>query len=88
MQSVMFFNSMNLGSHSIMQGYHYSNESHSLSLSLSFFFFSCAAPEAYGDSQAGGLIGATAMGLRHSHSNVGSEPRLQLTPHLKAMTDP
>ena len=48
---------------------------------LSFFFFclfaiSWAAPTAYGGSQARGLIGATATGLRQSHSNAGSEPRL------------
>ena len=31
-----------------------------------------AVPEAYGGSQARGLIGATAAGLHHSHSNAGS----------------
>ena len=36
---------------------------------------------AYGGSQARGLIGATAAGLRHSHSSSGSEPCLQPTPH-------
>ena len=35
---------------------------------------------AYGGSQAGGRIGAVAAGLHHSHSNVGSEPRLRPTP--------
>ena len=35
----------------------------------------------YGGSQARGQIGATAAGLRHSHSNAGPEPRLQPTPH-------
>ena len=43
-----------------------------------FFFvflpFSWAALAAYGDSQARGLIGAVATGLRQSHSNTGSEP--------------
>ena len=48
-----------------------------------FFVFSRATPEAYGDSQARGLIGVVATGLRQSHSNVGSEPRLQPTPQLK-----
>ena len=43
------------------------------------FAFSRAAPVAYGDSQARGRIGATAAGLRHSHSNTGSEPRLRPT---------
>ena len=31
-----------------------------------------ADPTAYGGSQARGLIGAMATGLRHSHSNAGS----------------
>ena len=44
------------------------------------FAFSRAAPAAYG----GSLIGAVATGLRQSHSNVGSEPRLQTTPQLMA----
>ena len=47
------------------------------------FFFLClfrAAPTSYGGSQARGLIGATAAGLCHSHSNARSEPRLQPTP--------
>ena len=35
------------------------------------FIFSRAALPAYGGSQARGLIGAAAAGLRHSHSNVG-----------------
>ena len=34
----------------------------------------------YGGSQARGLIGAIAVGLRHSHAR--SEPRLQPTPQL------
>ena len=60
---------------------------------LYFFFFSLfaiswAAPVAYGSSQARGLIGAVATGLHQSHSNAGSEPRLQPTPQLTAMPDP
>ena len=43
---------------------------------------------AHGGSQARGLIGAVAAGLHHSHSNVGSEPGLRLTPQLMAMPDP
>ena len=43
---------------------------------------------AYGGFQAMGLIRATAAGLYHSHSNVGSKPHLQPTPHLTAMEDP
>ena len=63
----------------------------------SFFFFFClfvvvaiswAAPAAYGGSQARGRIGAVATGLRQSHSNAGSEPRLQPTPQLRATPDP
>ena len=43
------------------------------------FFVFCpfvAVPTAYGGSQAGGLIGAVAAGLHHSHSNTRSKPRL------------
>ena len=46
-----------------------------------------AAPAAYGGSQARGPIGAIAAGLRQSHSNAGSEPRLQPTPQLTATPD-
>ena len=42
---------------------------------------------AYGSSQARGLIGATAAGLGHSHSNAGSEPHFRPTPQLTAMLD-
>ena len=52
------------------------------------FAISWAAPSAYGDSQARGLVGAVAAGLHHSHSNVASELRLQPTPQLTAMPDP
>ena len=48
------------------------------------FAFSRAAPVAYGGAQARGLIGAVAAGLHESHSNAGSEPRLQPTPQLTA----
>ena len=54
---------------------------------LSFVFFR-AAPVAYGDSQARGLIGAVAASLRHSHSNVRSEPPLCPTPQLTATPGP
>ena len=43
---------------------------------------------AHGVSQAGGHIGAVAVSLHQSHSNAGSEPRLQPTPQLTAMPDP
>ena len=49
---------------------------------------SWAAPVAYGGSQARGLIGAVATSLRQSHSNMGSEPRLQPTPQLTPTLDP
>jgi len=57
-----------------------------------FFFFgflaiSWAAAAAYGGSQARGLIGAVATGLRQSHSNAGSELSLQPTPQLTATPD-
>ena len=38
-------------------------------------------------SQARGQIGDVAAGLHHSHSNVGSESRLQPTPQLMATRD-
>jgi len=50
--------------------------------------FSSTTPAAYGVSQARGLIGAVAAGLCQSHSNVGSELRLQPTPQLTATPDP
>ena len=55
-----------------------------------FFFlvFSRATPMANGGSQARGRIGAVAAGLRQSHSNAGSEGRLQPTPELRATLDP
>ena len=40
------------------------------------FAFSGTAPKAYGGSQGRGPIGATAAGLRHSHSNAGPKPHL------------
>ena len=48
---------------------------------------SWAAPVVYGGSQARGRIGAVAAGLHQSHSNAGSEPRLQPTPQLTATPD-
>ena len=42
----------------------------------------------YGGSQARGLIGAVAAGLRQGHSNTESEPRLRPTPELMATPDP
>ena len=53
-----------------------------------FFAFSSAAPAAYGGSQARGLMGAVATGLRQSHSNARSEPRLRPTPKLTATLNP
>ena len=53
-----------------------------------FFAFSRAALKAYGGSQARGPVGAVDASLRHSHSNVGSEPRLRPTPQLTATPDP
>ena len=44
-----------------------------------FFLLFRATSSAYGVSQARGLIGATAAGLHHSHSNTGPEPRLRPT---------
>ena len=52
------------------------------------FLSSRAAPAAYGGSQARGLIGAVATGLRHGQSSVGSEPCLQPWPQLMAGLNP
>ena len=52
------------------------------------FAFSRAAPLAYGGSQARGQIRAVSTSLRHSHSNVRSEPHLWPTPQLTATPDP
>ena len=49
-----------------------------------FLLFLWATPAAYGGSQARGRIRAVATGLRQSHNNTGSEPRLQPTPQLTA----
>ena len=43
-----------------------------------FFFFFRTTPMAYVSSQTRGQIGATAVSLHHSHSNVGSKPCLTL----------
>ena len=62
-----------------------------IALAGSFFFFfafSRAVPVACGGSQVRGQIGAVAAGLHQSHSNVGSEPRLQPTPQLMVTQDP
>ena len=64
-----------------------------MGIELKTFFFclfaiSWAAPVAYGGSQARGLIGAAATSLHQSHSNAGSEPRLQPTAQLTATPDP
>ena len=55
-----------------------------------FLYFSLfrATPVAYGGSQDKGPIRAVASTLCQGHSNVGSEPRLQPTPHLTAMLNP
>ena len=55
---------------------------------ICIFAISWAAPAAYGGSQARGLIRAVATSLRHSYSNVESEPHLQPTPQLMATLDP
>ena len=52
------------------------------------FAISWAASAAYGGSQATGLTGAVATGLRQSHSNAESKPRLRPTPQLPATPDP
>ena len=44
-----------------------------------YFIFFRATPMAYGSCQVRLLIGATATGLYHSHSNSGSQPHLRTT---------
>ena len=51
-------------------------------------FYFRAVSVAYGGSQARALIGATAAGLHHSHSNEGYESCLRPIPQLTAMLDP
>ena len=57
-------------------------------MSMFFVAISQAALVAHGGSQARGLIRAVAAGLRQSHSNAGSKPRLQPTPQPTATPDP
>ena len=49
---------------------------HTFFFFLSFFLLFGAVPAACGGFQARGQIGATAAGLHHSHSNIGSKPHL------------
>ena len=56
-------------------------------LNFFFFFLFRAAPMAYGDSQASGLIGAVATGTHHSHSHTRSKLHLQSTPQLTTILD-
>ena len=60
----------------------------SQSASALFFLLFRTAAEAYESSQARDWIGATAAGLHHRHSNVGSKPHLWSIPQLRAMLDP
>ena len=55
-------------------------------LSYFYFYFVFLGPQhaAYGSSQARDPIGAAAAGLRYSHSNIRSEPRLWPSPQLTA----
>ena len=61
-----------------------------LSPFFSFFLFVYfrAAPKTYVGSQARGRIGAEATGLRHGHSNMGSEPHLRPASQPTVMPDP
>ena len=53
-----------------------------------FVLLFMATPEAYGGSQARGLIGATEAVHSHSHSNARSETCLRPTAEFTAMPDP
>ena len=61
--------------------YHYHHHYH-------YFCLFGATSAAYISSQAKGQIRAVAAGLRHSHSNSGSELHLRPTPQLTATPDP
>ena len=52
------------------------------------FFVFCLFRAAYGGPQAKGLIGAAAAGLRQSHSNTRSKPRLWPTPQQHRILSP
>ena len=56
--------------------------------SSSFFFNFSAEHAAYGSSQARGRSGATAAGLYHSYSNMGSKSHLRPLPQLTATLNP
>ena len=58
-----------------------------LHLNKALCLFWGATLMAYGSFQARGQIGATAASLRHSHSNLRSEPRLQPAPQLMETPD-
>jgi len=76
--------------HPVTEGHYMAKLSHFHEKPFFFFVFfaiSWATPAAYGGSQARGRIGAVATSLRQSHSNAGSEPRLQPTPQLTATPD-
>ena len=55
---------------------------------LFFFLLGRAVLVEYGGSQARAPVRAVTAGLCQNHSNMGSEPRLQPTPQLTAMTNP
>ena len=71
-----------------MTGSYYYREIQTFFWGGGFCLFLRVAPLAYGGSQAWGLIGATAAGLGHSHSNVGFEPCLPPIPQLTETPDP
>ena len=58
-----------------------------MAINIYIFCLYRATPAAYGGSQVRGLIRAVATGLRQSHSNLGSEARLQPTPQFMATPD-
>ena len=63
-----------------------SGEAYSSPCSFFFLFLLFRAePEAYGSSQARGLVVAAAASLHYSHSDAGSELHLWPIPLLRAM---
>ena len=61
---------------------------HESLMKASFSFFWFLGPHLWHMEVPRGLIRATAASLQHSHSNEGSELRLQPTPQIMAVLDP
>ena len=76
--------------HSSLQGIIPDNSGRKLQSVFFFFLLAILGPHLWHMEvpRLGGLTGATAASLRHSHSNAGSEPHLRPTPPFMATQDP